>query len=453
MRALWAWVGLVFLLLSPSAGYAGKCLESQHSIPMGNDLDGNPQSLAVTDYLCRSNTTKVEGLRVRLLRITEFIDPLMNMDTEPVAAGMATLIDNAKLFKGKVHAAYKGLADVKGRLPFSHIGFHLPGLDTAFRDEKTWPENFNLNYDLEDGVAESDVAKEILSGTRVWRYLTADDVAKFKANWQKKHGEFSWTHKLSLEYLEHVTRDNVPENFMVIESDSPVFQNCDEYYVGGYSFSAQVRKHVVDFAVISNTSDKAMSIESLVGAMTETPRLRDAADSTEALKRAAVGKIGIGFQLAAGEARLVPLRILLVDENYGQRSDAKSIKAKLDKLKAENKKINKVLKKKFRKRANKEKVLKYALIDYSEEADIAANPKVVFVEKKRGAFRKPKFPKLSTFVFGPEIHLAGFVVNGERIFLKGDNSNNFLEFTSSSTYGSGSECTDGKRPFTGLVVE
>ena len=61
--------------------------------------------------------------------------------------------------------------------------------------------------------------------------------------------------------------------------------------------------------------------------------------------------------------------------------------------------------------------------------------RTITVRKKIKAFKKPKVPVRKDFVYGPEIHLAGFDIDGERVLLEGT-AGNFLAFTVGNLVGS-----------------
>lgn len=293
----------------------------------------------------------------------------------------------------------------------------LPDEDKLIKSTQRWPEDMKFYYKGEDCKPGN------YSCITLWRYLAADDLGRFEERWQAlqatmrvENPDFAATQDNNEEpvptpgsgpvkLLQYLTKDNWPEDFAVVTG----VYGCG----GSYDFSYYPRQMVMDVAVIQNVSSKPMTVGDLLGTQVEDTGLRPPAPPMRGVVAAGVVPIpGAVGKLGPGERVLVPLKMTFVApkglaSNFtGKLSDARKIYSAIEKLPPGT-------------------VIK-------EEEPLGEQ---ATLQKTRESFRAPELPKVTPYMWGPEITLKGLNADGKRIILE-ETSANFLELTAGEGYGS-----------------
>lgn len=293
----------------------------------------------------------------------------------------------------------------------------LPDDDKLIRSTQRWPDDMKFFYKGEDCKPGN------YGCVTLWRYLQADDLTRFEERWQAQqammrvdnpdlaaatdHNEEPMPTPGSgpIKLLQYLTKDTWPEDFAVVTG---AYNGCG----GGYDFSYYPRQMVLDVAVIQNVSANPMTVGDLLGTQVEDTGLRPPAPPMRGVVAAGVVPIpGTVGKLAPGERAIVPLKMTFVAPTglsgvfSGKLSDARKIYAEVEKLPAGT--------------------------VITEEPPGEQNT----LQKTKESFRAPELPKVTPYMWGPELTLKGINADGKRIMLD-ETSANFLELTAGDGYGS-----------------
>lgn len=318
---------------------------------------------------------------------------------------------------GRKAITYLTYPDTEG---FTGQSMALPDEDKLIRTTQRWPDDMKFYYKGEECKPSN------FGCVMLWRYLNADDVGRFEERWQAQQAimrvenpDFATTMDHNeepvptpgsgpLKLLQYLTTTTWPEDFAVVTGS---YNLCG----GSYDFSYYPRQMVMDVAVIQNVSSKPLTVGDLLGTQVENPGLRPPAPPMRGVVAAGVvpvpGSVG---KLAPGERVLVPLKITFVAPKglgmqfNGKMSDARKIFAEFEKLPPGT------------------------LI---KEQQAGLEPNQPALQKTRESFRAPELPKVTPYMWGPEITLKGLNADGKRIMLD-ETSANFLELTAGEGYGS-----------------
>lgn len=296
----------------------------------------------------------------------------------------------------------------------------LPDEDKLIRTTQRWPDDMNFYYKGEECKPGN------FGCVMLWRYLNAEDVGRFEERWQAQQAmmrvdnpDFATTMDNNeepvptpgsgpLKLLQYLTKTTWPQDFAVVTG---FYNLCG----GSYDFSYYPRQMVLDVAVIQNVSSKPMDVGNLLGTQVEDAGLRPPAPPMRGVVAAGVVPIpGAVGKLAPGERVLVPLRMTFVAPKglgmqfSGKLSDARKIFAEVEKLPP-------------------------GTLIKEEQAGL--EPTQPALQKSRDSFRPPELPKVTPYMWGPEITLKGLNADGKRIILE-ETSANFLELTAGEGYGS-----------------
>jgi hypothetical protein len=324
-------------------------------------------------------------------------------ETEKVSAGV-----------GRRAITYLTYPDTEG---LTGQNMALPDEDKLIKSSREWPVDMHLYYSGED-CKPSNFACYTL-----WRYLKADDLGKFETRWQAMqerlraenpdfvvstddNGEPIPTPGTGpLKLISYLTKNNWPEDFAVVVGS---YNGCG----GGYDFSYYPRQMVLDVAVIENVSSKPMAVGDLLGTQVDNTGLRPPAPPMRGVVAAGVVPIaGAVGQLAPGERVLVPLKMTFVAPKglanafIGKLADARKIQGEIAKLPAG------------------------AVVTETPPGEQAP------LSKTKDSFKPPLLPRVTPYLWGPELTLKGLMADGKRIVLD-DTSANFLELTAGEGYGS-----------------
>lgn len=281
-----------------------------------------------------------------------------------------------------------------------------------------WPKDFKLYY-----RGPEDCKPGNFSCLVMWRYFSTDDVARFEERWKTQQDALRlqspddpslvdengnpWPTPgaAALKLINYLTKDQWPDDFIVVVGS---YNGCG----GMYDFSYYPRQMVMDVAVIQNVSSKPIAVGDLLGTEVQAAGLRAPAPPMRGVVAAGIVPIpGVVGKLAPGERVLVPLRMTFVAPKglagwfSVKLSEARKTFAEIDKLPAGT-------------------VVK--------EETFGDQPPL---QKAKESFRAPELPKVTPYMWGPEITLKGLNADGKRIILE-ETSANFLELTAGEGYGS-----------------
>jgi hypothetical protein len=293
----------------------------------------------------------------------------------------------------------------------------LPEEDKLIRSTRDWPVDMHFYYSGEDCKPSN------FGCFTLWRYLKAGDLGRFEERWQAQQAmmraenpEFAANMDSNeepiptpgsgpLKLLGYLTKNSWPEDFVVVVG---AYNGCG----GGYDFSYFPRQMVLDVAVIENVSGKPLAVGDLLGTQVENTGLRPPAPPMRGVVAAGVVPIpGAVGTLAPGERVLVPLKLTFVAPKglanafSGKLADARKIYGQIEALAPAT-------------------VIK-------EEPPGESNA----LTKTKEGFKPPLLPKVTPYLWGPELTLKGLMAGGKRIMLE-DSSANFLELTAGEGYGS-----------------
>ncbi len=293
----------------------------------------------------------------------------------------------------------------------------LPDESKQISSTREWPADMQFYYSGEDCKPGN------FACYTLWRYLKADDVGRFEERWQAQQAmmraenpDFAANMDANLEpiptpgvgplkLIGYLTKDRWPEDFAVVVGS---YSGCG----GGYDFSYYPRQMVLDVAVIENVSTKPLAVGDLLGTQVDNSGLRPPAPPMRGVVAAGVVPIpGAVGTLAPGERVLVPLKMTFVAPKglanafSGKIADARKAYSQIEALPAGT--------------------------VITEEPAGEQNT----MTKVKDGFRPPMLPKVTPYMWGPELTLKGLMANGKRIMLE-DTSANFLELTAGEGYGS-----------------
>lgn len=459
-------------LVLSAAAQAGQCLKDSKQISLrGVETES---AVRINEYLCRSNSGNFEGLKVEFHRLNSLTASMVL--TGRLVPQMEAIFGNAQVRQNSIYKQYIDLIEKFG-VPFDRgwgaielsvgerAGGHesspepvtvksdeggptgnqelaekyngvryldsefgldipLPKVAQEFVVTDKWPRGFNFEYPKWDDVSEIS-SESVIAETSIWRYLRPDTLTDMVENWKKlnnavgaDNGPTDETMKTE-QFLRYVTRENFPEDFMVVTGSTP--SGCEGGEVA-LSFSSKPRDVYVELAVIRNTSGQRITLDNLLGAMAGKPLLRSV-DTLKGLMAAQAQAIGGVQELEANQAVIVPLKIVFVDKNNGPTAERSA--NSLAKQKAYRKALRKL----------GQKVFSGNIVLESFKPDGEYQERTVKVTKTLESFKKPKLAYTDDYVYGAAAHLAGFTVAGERVLLE-DTKTNFVEFTSGSLEGS-----------------
>jgi hypothetical protein len=225
-----------------------------------------------------------------------------------------------------------------------------------------------------------------------WRSMRADDVARYAQRRRIFDAQFSpgavseVSTPSDLQLLSYLAGSNWPPNLSMLIGNGHT-DGCD----GGFFYT--VPTIILETALIENTSNRPVTVDNFFGGISSDTRLRVAAPSTLARLAASGNTLNIPVGvLPPGSKILLPTRIILRPDQYT-----------LDRF------------------------------GYRQTAAIIHRQKGASgYGGNAGAFEAPNFV---TYVYGAEIGLGGFSVNGTKFDLL-NRSANFMEMSMSSEEGS-----------------
>jgi hypothetical protein len=262
------------------------------------------------------------------------------------------------------------------------------------------PQGMKYFYSVSCKDGSSDSSKPVchnfdpsFTRMRVWRSMRESDVV----NYQRRMRAYNARHMTGdykmpvaapaqLLLMSYIAGERWPDDFAILHGTA-VDDGCE----GGFSYSIPVI--MLEVAVVENTSNHPLPIDGILGGRSAETRLRVASAPASSLLSAAgttlSGSVGT---LAVGEKVLIPLRIILgpdqsVGDLFGYRRTAGELYRRLG------------------------------------QGGFAGTT---------GGFAAPS---LKTYVYGSEVAIGGFSVNGSRVDLA-KRSANFMEVTMSSEEGS-----------------
>lgn len=333
---------------------------------------------------------------------------------QATAADAAQETDKVSAGVGRRKITYLTYPDTEG---LTGQNMSLPDEDKLIRSSRDWPADMHFYYSGED-------CKPSNYGCyTLWRYLKGNDIGRFEDRWQAhqammraENPEFAANLDANeepiptpgtgpLKLLSYLTKSSWPEDFVVVVGS---YNGCG----GGYDFSYYPRQMVLDVAVIANVSSKPLAVGELLGTQVEGSGLRPPAPPMRGVVAAGVVPIpGAVGTLAPGERVLVPLKMTFVAPKglanvfSGKLADARKIYGQID-----------------------------ALPPSSLVTEEPPGESKALVKTKEG-FKPPLLPRVTPYLWGPELTLKGMNVGGKRIVLD-DTSANFLELTAGEGYGS-----------------
>ena len=290
----------------------------------------------------------------------------------------------------------------------------LPDDDTVYRRSTSWPAGFQFYYNGYEGRCTG----SLIECTTIWRGAQPSDLANYTENlvrfsamvgYPRTREEIeaalrdpaSWDYRRGRYFglVEHLTREGWPEDFLLVVSEELMGCAAD----GGYYL--HVRQLILDVAMIENISGAPVAIDSLIGTLEASNRLRPSSAAPEAGN----GDIALpAIVLQPGETVVVPLMMSFlmsetVDSRLGPQGTADAIYAEIQALPRGS----------------------LVTVPYTDPP----------VSKTRESFGPPVHPSPTTYIYGPAMALSGLTIDGEPIVFE-EASRNFLKLAAGWGYGS-----------------
>jgi hypothetical protein len=283
--------------------------------------------------------------------------------------------------------------------------------------KKQIPNNLNYYYSVGSGYCADTknfvckaIDKDNLAEMLFWRGMQADDIANYAKNAKAYNAQLLQVRKnradakysfvpanLEFKYLtlmKQIAGDNWPED-LVVMIGRHMMNGCgtenDLPGVAGWSFSAPMRKVVLDAMVIENTSQRPVAIGALFGSKIAENTLRavgagpsSGADSIGALSET----------LAPGQRLFVPMRIVFLAPAE-LASDVKT-----------------------------------------SEKSVADTSKRFGLNGFTGRADAMRLPSLKDYSYGPALSIGAIEVNATRVDLESRIGTNFIDLTVTAEVGS-----------------
>lgn len=451
--------GLIFQLIAAFAilftdvvpAVGAECLPDTREVSFPNG------SSRLRTYICKRTTTTKAELRIEFDRLSEPVaGGLLKGSLYPELdqlLGTTKVLDNAvktqamKLFdsfgKKRTFAYYLGSLEVTAAaglgtrhregttaeewthwslFPYHHtfektppninVLLHQP-LQTVI-NTITWPLGFNFFYekcDLRTHKQADDwgeqLGKNPIPCTILWKGVTDTEFDTFTAgamaaNSYSVEREEEISRYISL--LRHIKSSGWKDDFLTIEGE----------FLGGclqFGFTAYGRKLILDIARIENISDKPLSLDGLLGKITEGG-LREVEQNSQVGDRVALSTQPVDVMLLPGEVFAVPLRISFAAQDEDLFRDKRAANETYTNIRSMP-----------------------AGTMFKFGPNVTINGSDVILQKARESFSAPTAPSSPSYVYGPQLDLKGILVNNEQILFAGA-ARNFIRLDVDDMKGS-----------------
>lgn len=296
------------------------------------------------------------------------------------------------------------------KVPSDPLPHPAVALNEAMKAGRTWPAGFGMTYQegMADALSQQFGFKTSKGGGEppievyLWKHVTPADFANFETELarhnavvRKKTPREDLDYYLLKEGEPSVRRYErlgaLPEDFFVL-TGVPAYDACDESAAPlcCWSFYYHVRGAALDVAVVENVTGSPLALTALIGTATSEKTFRAprpaGAVVTGARELDDFGELKLG----AGERLLVPLAIVFPPGTYNPFGDLEQAR-EIFASRIQSKPPGTIFA--MGKGANKN-------------------------EKAKESFAPPSGPQRRTYVYGPEVALAGIAINGRRIDLQ-----------------------------------
>jgi hypothetical protein len=312
-----------------------------------------------------------------------------------------------------------------------------------FRDAGRWSSGYNIYYNCDKEF----FFNQPLSCTALWRYLSVselDQIAQETAEWEKETEEHLRaelaksqssedaepaaevvepgspetpeevydfpSYKKHFPMFRHLSQRGWPKDFVVVEGNADI---CG----GQFYFRYYPRPLLIDVMLVENLSGRPISIDDMLGARAASTDFRSVADS-KVLKDTSPTELSMKSQTVQANGKIAIATRMIFDNGLGQKvgiggtwqqsqSDANAVWSRIKAMPAKS-------------------VLSETLELDGKEATY---------KKYKEAYKAPTLPQRSQYVYGPEVQIAGMIIDGATVMFEGTSAN-FLEFTASAEGGS-----------------
>lgn len=440
---------LSFLTIASDA-FATDCLKDHREMVLGRDDNGRESVVRVREYLCKSPTRRDEFVRVQFHRLSDAAahSLLSNSIRGPLGSvfGLYSLTNNRvaeeyrTLLSKFGNDTYEGIYATLGiDTPIGGVGTSeklalsqqysnnsrspvtlpltsdIPMIDDLIhiRDQQNWPDGYKFFYS-----SQSDNLNAILS-TNLWRFATARDLAQYGQNVSRMtrlvgKEDASYLHSKYLELIKHVIgNQTLPADFLIITADANA---CGD----SFSFSIGGREFLLDVITVENNTHAIVNLDALLGQEIPGKSLR-VIDRSPTADNPATDTVRQGHKIMPGEKVVIPIRIFARSalNSWFWRDDSNEAKA-VEQSKQTYEKI---------KNRASDHIFSVGTTFYGLGRERRA------IRKAAKSFAPPTTPSAPNYAIGPEIKVAGLIVDGERMLLEGTSAN-FLNLTVSSGAGS-----------------
>lgn len=279
--------------------------------------------------------------------------------------------------------------------------------------QPTWPSGLNLSYGGDDIRTGQD---SLFDGLTAWRYLTRSDIDQMETRLKRYNALVTpegreWRSMRnrrvakSIELLRYITAGGLPEKFRYFSS--PVSGDA----CLAINFAASTIIFDVDIAVLHNPSQKALTVDNLIGQQADLASLRPVSQGNNAVS-SATPLAAPALMLQPGETLIIPLRLNFrpYESSYTASAEARANKS--------------------REMANAQR--RYQMIQASKagtrfqllvSTDIRNDQRrgkeqdTYYITKTRESFTPHSEPEEMAHAFGPEWSLTAIGISGETLKL------------------------------------
>lgn len=320
------------------------------------------------------------------------------------------------------------------------VHVYMKSPHAEFSDATRWPAGFNMSYNCDKEF----FFDQPLSCTTIWRYVAISDldrIAQETATWEKEmeelvrreieksksegtesadevvepdagtpEPEYDFPdHKKHFPMFRHLSKRGWPNDFVVISGHPDI---CG----GEFNFEYYPRPLLTDVMLVENLAGRSISIDDMLGARAPSDAFRSIADSN-ALKSVLPSELSMQSRSVPAGGKIAIAIRMMFDNGLGQRVAKEAVWHPLSTVNAIWSRI---------KAMPPKSVLK-------EELDWEG--KQATFKKYKEAYKAPMLPQRSQYAYGPEVQIAGMIMDGTTVMFEGTSAN-YLEFTSAAEGGS-----------------
>lgn len=459
---MWSGLGLrpiliaAALIVTPTFSHA-ECSADFRKIELTNrssepsESNVSPEVVSFRSYLCRTGIDpNSPQIRVEFHRLSD--GAASTLVQKRPSAGLKKVFGAPRIIENEVFKTYADLLDRFGAIPTKadfgpSLWVQVPKSDGTRVDDELSTDGvrtlinisssdhiYNLFYPAANEIEalrtrslpaplkyyyrqDSGTGTDPYTTVFFWRSLRPDDVTNYAVNAKalnrllrqlrgKKHNDdndTTTTVPVMLKLLQYIAGDRWPNDFVImyasvnakemIKRSDAGGEGCGDEFIGNLAFEIPYPTIILDTVLIENVSNVPVKIDSLHGSQSSMSTLRALGSDSAKLTNAS---FDMSQTLAPGERLLVPTRITFVPQVWDGAPATNNV-------------------------ADWSKLLRTS----------TQVQKKIGTSGLRATEANHAVPLLKTYLFGPELSIAGLTVNGKLIDLE-QRSANFSDLVMSS---------------------